>query len=100
MVEAAKYWSGEVKFPTAEDKLIESSNPFYYLYQISVLSEESIRAAKCEECLLLISVVREKDSFDQGQKSKFVIEVTQEDRYLKDGQPVFSFLSRKSVAFF
>lgn len=48
----------------------------------------------------MISVVREKEAFDQGQKSRFIIEVTQEDRYLKDGVPVFSFLSRRSVAFF
>ena len=100
VVEAARYWSGAEKFPTAADKLIESSNPFYYLYQISVLGEAQIKAAKCEECLLLISVVKEKESFDQGQKSRFLIEVTQEDRYLKDGQPVFSFLARRSVAFY
>lgn len=47
VVPAASYWSGSEKFPTAEDKLIESSNPFYYLYQVSVVSEEQIKAAKC-----------------------------------------------------
>jgi hypothetical protein len=100
IVEAKTYWAGNASFPDAKNHIIESSNPFFYLYQISILNDSQIATANCTECLLLLTIVREQDSYDVNQKSRFVIECTQEDKYLKENQPYFAYLSHRSISFY
>jgi hypothetical protein len=50
--------------------------------------------------VLLISVVPEVNDVTSEDFGRFVIEVSQEDRYLKPGQPIVGYIERGSLAFY
>ena len=99
MVEAKDYYNKVVSHPTAESATLKSNNPYYYNYQFAILSENHISQAKCKECLLLITVERQAAAAGE-EKSKFVIECTQEDRSLRQNSPVAGYLNKHSLALF
>ena len=74
LVETKDFYTKTVSFPSADDNMVKSSNPYYHNYEISIVTETMITEQKCHECLLLITVVNEAKMLE---KSKFVIEVTQ-----------------------
>ncbi len=56
VVEANAYWNNSVVHPNSQSFVFKSVNPFYYNYQLYVLTENMIKETKCQECLLLLKV--------------------------------------------
>ena len=52
----------------------------------------------CKECLLLITVIKDPSIHDNN--NKFIIEVTQEDSFLKENRALHGHLSRLSSAYY
>lgn len=60
-----------------------------------------IKKTECkEECVLLISVVGAESENVGEEPGRFTIEVSQEDRYLKENSPSVGYLERGSIAFY
>ena len=73
-------------YPTEEKHLFKSENPFYYVFQTYLLTEDVLKNSTCKtECVLLISVYpgKKESEGEDGETGRFVIEVSQEDRFLK-----------------
>lgn len=43
VVEANKFWSSAVSHPTPSDNTLKSANPFYFDYQLAILTETMIK---------------------------------------------------------
>ena len=60
IVEASQYWKSKESqkdlFPTNTNNNLKSTNPFYYSYQIAIVSEKQIKEANCNQCLLLLTI--------------------------------------------